>query len=292
MKKIMTTIGIFMLFAFAACGGPWFGLNYVYDDADKYTMGNGSIAESVQNLKIDWVCGEVNVVYHDEETVDFSEESRATLTDEKTMYYRFENGTLFIQFAKSGSYNWNPPEKELTVSLPRDVVLESFEADTASADVTAESLSAKYLDIDTVSGRVKIDALSCAESVKADTTSGGVDISLSGDVRKADISTVSGTVNVKAEKITEFDCESTSGSITLSAKTAPSSIDIDSVSGKVTLYLPKDLNATLEFDTVSGDFNCAISCSVSGKDTYSFGAGTGRYTVDTTSGNLKIEEYE
>lgn len=252
MKKIMTIIGVFILFAFASCGGFWnFGVNYTYDNAEKYTMGSGRIADSVQNLEIDWICGKVNVVYHDKDTVDFSEECGESLTDEKTMYYLFENATLSIQFAKSGSFDWNPPEKDLTVFLPRNVVLENFKVDTVSADVTAENLS----------------------------------------VKKSDINTVSGAVKVIAEEVTKFNCDSTSGNITLSAKIAPSSIDIDSVSGRVALYLPKDLSATLEFDTVSGDFQSEISCSANGKDTFSFGAGKNEYSVDTTSGDLKIEEY-
>lgn len=293
-KRISSVIGIlvafFALFACVACNGSFRGGAYVYENADKYTAGGGMVAEPVRNLEIDWVSGVAFIHYHTKDTVEFSEECKKELTEDTQMYYSYDSGTLRIKFAKSGSVLFNPTEKRLNVYLPEGTVLDKLETDTVSANVTAEGISAKKIDVDTVSGGIKLESFNDTQEVEADSTSADVILSFSGGVEKADIDTVSGSVHVTAPKIDDFDCDTVSGSVGLYLEEAPSRIDIGTVSGGVVLYLPSVLNATLDFDTVSGSFNSEIECSIKGKYTATFGDGANAYSVETTSGNLQIKE--
>ena len=66
-------------------------------------------------------------------------------------------------------------------------------------------------------------------------------------------------------------------------------LDVDTVSGSVTLCLPADGDFTLGFDTVSGSFSSALACKTDGSRRI-FGRGNGDYSIDTTSGSVRIEQ--
>ena len=56
----------------------------------------------------------------------------------------------------------------------------------------------------------------------------------------------------------------------------------------MTLTLPADAGAELEFDTGSGRLNSAILLSIRDDDEYVFGNGGAQISVDTTSGSLTL----
>ena len=73
---------------------------YVYENAGKYTAGNGTAAD-ITNVEIDWIDGSVEVFYDDVEDVTFYEEAQESLSLEETLHYWVENSTLHIKFGKA-----------------------------------------------------------------------------------------------------------------------------------------------------------------------------------------------
>ena len=240
-----------------------------YDNADSYTTGNGRTSDSIRNLEIDWISGNVEISYGKEDEIILEETSEDEITDELTMRWLVEDGTLHIKFCKAGKINVNNCDKTLKVTLPKNIKLEEAEFETVSADITALELHVKDVNFETVSGSVEA-RLYGARSIDADSVSGDVDIIAPDGPKDADIETTSGSVRMNLKKSID-DCE------------------IGTVSGKVTLLLPKKGNFTISYDTTSGDFDSDIEMAQKGSK-YVAGKGSDRFDIDTTSGDLRIKK--
>ena len=240
-----------------------------YDNADSYAIGSGRTSDSIRNLEIDWISGNVEISYGKEYEIILEETSEDEITDELTMRWLVEDGTLHIKFCKAGKINVNNCDKTLKVTLPKNIKLEEAEFETVSADITALELHVKDVNFETVSGSVEA-RLYGARSIDADSVSGDVDIIAPDGPKDADIETTSGSVRMNLKKSID-DCE------------------IGTVSGKVTLLLPKKGNFTISYDTTSGDFDSDIEMAQKGSK-YVAGKGSDRFDIDTTSGDLRIKK--
>ena len=67
------------------------------------------------------------------------------------------------------------------------------------------------------------------------------------------------------------------------------SLDIDATSGNVTAALPAEPGFTAHVGTTSGAFNSDIALTRNGDD-YVCGNGSVKVSIDTTSGNIRMEE--
>ncbi len=290
----------------AGCGG---GTLFSDNAAEQYTAGGGTVTEPIKNLEIQWVSGSVEICQGTEDQVTFSETADRALSDDFVMGWRLDGDTLYIDFCTVNSWTLDIPDKTLTVTLPQDLVLESVqvtttsaevhapalqakevECDTTSGDLTAQLLGTETIQVNTVSGSVEVTALDDAKQVKAATTSGNVTLTL-GYADQLDVTTISGVTRITAAQCSQTDLNSTSGNVTLDLQGASGSCEVSTVSGEVTLSLPENADAAVEFSTVSGSFDSTLSMRKEG-DRYLSGSGQNQYQVKTTSGSLRIEARE
>lgn len=265
------------------------GLSSVYyDNVEKYVVGGSDITDTVERVEIQWLSGSVNVAAHKEDIVRFSEEANRTLTNDNSVHYWLDGTTLRIQFCDSGEWDLNGLKKDLTVLLPEELILKGLKINGVSAEMEVGSIQAEELNLNTVSGDLEVTGCTITESADFDTTSGAVTAEVFGAMRELRASTVSGKVSVTAQSVETVDMDSTSGDLLLSAEETPDRIDADTVSGTVTLILPEDAGMTLRFDTVSGKLSSELPGETEGKDSV-FGDGACECSVDTTSGDLKIQ---
>ncbi|MGN0982789.1 MAG: DUF4097 family beta strand repeat-containing protein [Candidatus Limivicinus sp.] len=268
---------------------PFPGLSaFHYEYPEKYSVGGAAFTDRVEKVEIHWLSGSVTVTGHKGNEVRFSEKANRNLTNDLSMHYWLEGSTLRIQFCRSGKWNLNGLEKDLTLQLP-ERLLESLEVDTVSARISLEGLAAEELELDTVSGAVRLRDCQVTDRARVDTTSGSVKAALTGALREWKADTVSGSVELTIPEVRDFDVNTTSGSVSLTAERAPKDLNVDSVSGSVSLCLPADGDFTLDFDTVSGSFSSELACKTEGSRCV-FGKGNGDYSIDTTSGSVYIEK--
>lgn len=241
-----------------------------YANADQYTAGGGSVAGAVTELEIDWIDGNVEIVYGDVENVTFSETSAATLTAENTLQYWLENTTLHIKFAKAkklvsiNSY----PEKDLKVVLPA-------------------SLALNKLDVEAVDTNVKIDNLTVGD-VEVETVDGVVNAYLVGTTREITVDTVGGDITVKANAVSEFDIETVGAEVYVESVTAPTSGSFESVGGSLTLALYDNVAGfTFDVDGLGGAFTSDFETTKQG-DRYVYGSGACQYEAETVGGNVNV----
>ncbi|MGM9605963.1 MAG: DUF4097 family beta strand repeat-containing protein [Oscillospiraceae bacterium] len=309
MKKMFALVIALCCLLLAGCSHTTnrslFGDTFRYDNPERYTVGGGALADPVKHLEIQWLTGRVEIQRGDGDNVEFEETANRKLSDELTMRWWLDEETLHIKFCNTGRWDIGNLQKTLTVTLPNDLLLESAQITTVSADIEAPELSARridwsttsggmtaqlfdteHIDARTVSGTVDLTSYADAEEVEVDSTSGDVRLSL-GITEELNVGTVSGKIQVAAVKSPQTELESTSGAIALRLKEVSGACKIGSVSGAVTLALPEDAQFSVEFKTVSGSFDSEIELSKEG-ETYLAGSGQNWFEVKTTSGSLEI----
>jgi len=129
------------------------------------------------------------------------------------------------------------------------------------------------------------------ESITADrfnlvTVSGNIDgAMLNGNSINAE--TVSAEIRWTDGKFQTVTGNTVSGGINTTFATMPSDIDMETVSGDMIVGLPKNDGFTVNYDKVSGDFNCAFSVQMD-KNSATYKNGKNKIKLDTVSGDMRI----
>ncbi|MDO4482069.1 MAG: DUF4097 family beta strand repeat-containing protein [Bacillota bacterium] len=296
MKKAFAALLVLTFIIFALSGCRTVNINsgdiseFNYDNPEKYLTGDAEITDTVENIEIEWIGGSINVSYYDKDTVSFFEESDHVLNDDTSVHYMLDGTTLKIKFCKSGILNMKEPEKDLTICIPESLSLKNLNIDGISADVAADEILADKIYVNTLSGGIQLTGCIITDKADLDSISGSINADITESVKTLNCSSVSGEIDIHAQEIVFFSADTASGDVRLSSGTAPKELNIDTVSGEAYLQLPENSDFSLETDTVSGDFSSDIPCK--GKDgNYIFGNGDGEYEIDTISGDINIAAY-
>ncbi len=280
------------------------GLTYAH--ADKYTAGEKTFTETVENLDVTWKSGNIRIEYNNSNEIRLTETGNKAMSEDDRLRWWLDGTTLRIQYAKSGRFViFDTLQKELTISLPEGIVLKTAEIHTTSGDMDIPALAADEAKLSVTSGNVK--AIADVRTLEVSATSGELDIHAIGETDSVTIKVTSGRITAALDDAKRASVKSTSGDITVSGKVGEA--DIDATSGKINARL--DAFRKLKIEVTSGDvkatlpendggFTCAASMtsgdfnysgfnkvSKDGK-TYTFGDGKNDCTIKTTSGNIDI----
>ncbi len=214
--------------------------------------------------------------------------------------------------ASSGWFNWGSnsqmEDSILAIRVPRTAELH---IETVSAEVTVTGLAGRLLDVDSVSGKIRLDSSARelevgsisgkielsgnSERVHVDTVSG--DIDSRANVEQFHLETVSGNIAVSTDSYREFSASSVSGDISLRGKPASDArVDAETMSGDIRIDAGADLSARIEAETFSGrirtDFG-KVEEPEHGPgrslDT-TVGDGSARIKIDTFSGDISLRQ--
>lgn len=330
MNKSKLTTGALLIVLLLLAGGCFliFGDSLglaSYANADKYTIGDADISSAVENLEIGWISGKVNIEYHAGSGITLSETANRNTSEDEKFRWWVDGKTLRIQFAKPRLTSFSNLQKTLTVSLPEGIAFKKVNIDTTSGDISVPAMTADELRFDTTSGDVNavitaknlnasstsgdmeirqdsdirsailgstsgnitLSAVS-AENVDMKSTSGNLGITLSGDVKKLHLNSTSGAILADLASADKAEFDSTSGNMNVTLQSF-SDLDLDATSGDITLKLPKAPGFTLDLDSRPSHLNSALALEKDGSK-YTYGDGSARLRIDTTSGNIRIEE--
>lgn len=291
-KRITLMIGVICCMGIlGGCKANLFGkISCKYDNSDKYTMGGAALTGTVESIEIEWIDGSITIASHDDDTVEFGENSKKDLDSDSTMYYWLDGTTLHLKYCRSGNWKFNNLDKELTVYIPKDLVsLKDVEINGVSSEITMESFDTEIdnLAINSVSGKVSVEDIDITEAAEINTTSGKVDVGFTGSMTELNINTVSGAVEVSVGETDDAEINTTSGKVKFVTDSVPDTLEINTISGKVELYVSESSDFSLEYSTVSGSFSSDIDYSRK-NDKYIYGDGTNKVEVNTTSGSAKV----
>ncbi|MCQ2419937.1 MAG: DUF4097 domain-containing protein [Clostridia bacterium] len=187
--------------------------------------GSGTASNKVRNLDIEWVAGEINIVFDGVDEIRFEESAKEQLSDDAKMRYREADGTLTIEYCKGKTVN-NVPPKKLTLVLPNGYTFDHVEFEVVSTDVSLpDGFCANSLELDSVSGNLA----SAGDAVLKD----------------VEIKGISGNTVLSVEGMKSFEAEV--------------------VSGSVQLILPEDTAFTAAVNSASGDFCTDFETNMNGK---------------------------
>ena len=183
-----------------------------------------------------------------------------------------------------------------TVSAPITVsgVRGRLELGSVSGDVRATGAAAAA-DLESVSGSIWFSG--SGSSVEAESVSGSVH--LEGVAGSVEVSAVSGQIEVEAGEVSVAQFESVSGRVDFSGSLSSSArVKVKVHSSNVTLRLPADTSASFDLSTFSGNLHSAFGGTAERTSSYapgkrmdfSAGGGGARVSIDTFSGNVKIEK--
>lgn len=195
-------------------------------------------AADVKKLDLSWLSGSVTVqtgAQTDEILV--TERADCALADEERMTCDLRGDTLTVRFLPAGFTGSLDAEKYLTVYVPARFAdaLSEIDVEASSAYVGVGGLTAREVDITTVSGGVGLSGR--YEDAEIETTSGSA--VLEGAFGAVNFETVSGALELSADAALALEAETTSGSVAVA--------------------LPEGSGVTLRFATTSGTLNTLLA---------------------------------
>lgn len=266
---------------------------YKYPNSDKYKSGNTELnGESVQNLEVDWIAGNVDTITHDGPTIVVAESGSGALEEKYRLHYYLDNGVLRIKFVKSGLGKINKrvlekSEKRLLIKLPKDKNLDKLKVNTVSADSNLESFNPKNIIFNSVSGDLISNLTSPMESFVVNTVSG--DININGEVEKVEFDSVSGGLKFEGT-VEKVSLNTIAGEMKINDSGHLKHLDMNGISGDCIIVLPEGTGFEADLSSVSGSINCDFTITTIKKNLIKSGDGGCLIKVSSVSGDLNIRK--
>lgn len=263
------------------------GIGYDQYDEYKYSIGNAKLEENINSLDIDWLTGEVEISYHNENTIEITENAKKELNESEKLRYYYDGNTLYIKYCKA-KFNCNKLNKKLSVVLPKDIKLNDFNLDSASANLTFDTLKTNNFECDLATGSITGNILEADHDVKVDTASGKFIIKDEIVANSVSYNAAAGTIELNnAEIKDEIDMNTTSGNaqITLASMC---DVSYDATAGNILLKVPENASFRFEQEAVCGSVNIEIPMEKL-EDEYRIGDGKYQVSSQTVTGNTTIQ---
>ena len=135
-----------------------------YEHPERYSVGDATLSQPVSSISVDWLFGDMEILYTDDSAVRIHEEMQEgflPLTDSLRMrYYVDEEGELEIQYCGHGKYRYGDLKnirKHLVVEVPRGKVLDEISIDGVETGVIVGQVLSRELTVDGVKINVNAD---------------------------------------------------------------------------------------------------------------------------------------
>lgn len=303
-------IGVLFLGLSLAFGGM--NLIFMPSGISNYTVLTATFDE-VDTLEIKDVSNDVRLVKSDNDEVKVT----YGMSENFGYYLKQIDGTLIVEYDDFREWYefigiFSLRQQDLIVEVPEKTI-EKLSVKTVSGNIRATEILASETVLEStsgnieaggnvgkfsasaVSGDIKLNSNTVAESVKVSTTSG--ELSLSGvSAEDAKISSTSGDVELKNANLTSVDVNTMSGEIDFNNVVCSGDMDIDTTSGDIDLEKVDAENYTV--NSTSGEIDAKILSdkiynvsSVSGSiDVPKIQTvANGYFNAETTSGDIEIE---
>jgi DUF4097 and DUF4098 domain-containing protein YvlB len=230
---------------------------FTYEDADEYTVGDAAISDTVSDLEVNWLAGNVTIIPSDTEEIRITEEYGGDDSDLR-LRWRVERGKLTIQFRKSTIFGTSDSvRKDLTVAIPTTMLeaMGEVEITTVSGGVSFAG-NADELTLDAVDGDLTVNGDIGELEIHA--VEGKV--TFTGGVRDADISCVATAVVMRLDMAADLSFEQVDGDVELylSEEITGFAAEVESLGGGISTEGFDGLTTTGEHFTRWGDGSLRI----------------------------------
>lgn len=158
-------------------------------------------------------------------------------------------------------FNLSFEKRKVVIKLPAKFTANEIEISTASGSIHCDGVNSSVLDFNSASGSIHL------ENCKID---------------NADCKSASGSIHISESTIKELDCSSKSGSVHLSGTIEKA--DVHSISGSINANLYETLKSNSKFQSTSGSINLNVPNNSDMDIIYSTGSGTYRNSISGQTG--------
>ena len=217
-------------------------------------------AEDVERLSFDLAHGDVAITSSERSdihvTFDVDVYAPMPKAEAEEHFARYvqavvQKETLYI------SSQWKLANVKVTLQLPKKTY-DRLHIGTNKGDVVIGDVTTRILNIDTIAGSVTVDAVDFTDST-IETKHGKVKVTNSIG-RTLDVDTVNGEVSVHSS-LEEVELESTNGNIIFTATNRLRKLDVDSSLGTIEVYVPKTLTFKGEAETKIGQLDVRLDAA-------------------------------
>lgn len=230
---------------------------FTYEDADEYTVGDAAISDTVSDLEVNWLAGNVTIIPSDTDEIRITEDYSGDDSDLR-LRWRVERGKLTIQFRKSTFFGTSSSvRKDLTVTIPAAMLeaMGEVEITTVSGGISFAG-NADELTLDAVNGDLTVNG--DIGELEINAVEGKV--TFTGGVRDADVSCVATAVVMRLDMAADLSFEQVDGDVELylSEEITGFTAEVESLGGGIRIEGFTDLTATGDHYTRWGDGSLRI----------------------------------
>ena len=243
---------------------------YRYDDRG-YEVGNGSSAQKITDLSVEWGAGSVTIIPAEGDEVVITEDYSGE--DEKLrLRWKIEEGELSVKFSAPRfrrSARMDELTKDLTIAIPTAMLEAMDEVDIDGVDCNVSYAgNADELSLEIVNGDLTVNG--DIGELEVEAVNGSV--VFRGGVRRADVTCVNATVKMYPDMAAELSFELLNGDVWvyLSEEITGFSATRDALGGRI---------ETVGFENVQR-----------GENTAHWGDKSLRVTLDSLNAQLHIEK--
>ena len=203
---------------------------------------------------------------------------------------RRTSSDLEVRVPQNSSVNISGVSTDVEVRAVRG----ALRLNSVSGDIASDAFEAD-IDVETVSGDVKVAGQGMEATSRFSTVSG--DIDAEGLAGRMDINSVSGDMAITGGLFERVDAHTTSGDIDYRAGLVGNGrMDVETINGDLELMFAGELSASFDIETFNGDIrNCfgpepqRTSRYTPGRELkFTEGGGASRVTIRTLNGDLRL----
>ncbi len=271
-RIVIYIVAIILLCCLLAAGIGLGSINFSLGIQEDLTPGSGSVeADLIQNLKIEWVAGEIILQTDPQvDTIAFTE--KGSTADGHPMGFKIKGDTLLICYSNESKVQFgftSRGSKDLIITVPANWICGELKIESVSTDATISNLTVDSIELDSASNHFVFNDCTIG-SLDADGASNEIEI----------------TGNLE-----RLDCDGMSAKITAVLTNTPSRIDLDGMSSKLELTLPFDCGFYVKMDGMSNHFSCDLETKVL-DGAYVYGDRRCQITVDGMSSEVYISTHK
>lgn len=280
-----------------------------YGTADTEVYSEDVPASEIQNVDVALVAQDLQITAVPGDTIHIVQYGPSGGIEDRFRVQTSTSGDtlrISVQSASGGFmfFGWNSePYTRVEITMPPDLAgslsaasisgsvgvdgltADRIEVDSTSGDVDLRSSKCNELDAGTTSGGVRLDNVQTGD-LHASSVSGGISVDDTSSAETVEMSTISGDIRCRLDKLREFNASTTSGGVQFSIEDAAGlrRINAETVSGSVDIQVPAGTEVNTDFTSISGSSH--IAQDGSGAVIVS-GSGI-PVSVSTTSGDLRL----
>ncbi|MNO33241.1 hypothetical protein D3C76_232490 [compost metagenome] len=244
------------------------------------------IEETVSNIKLDWLTGEVRILPSEMDHVQIVQYMNNRFPDKKMAQVVQQSGILHILDGRKRSLiGFNLNTTTLEVYLPKKK-LHSITINGTGSHLYVQALEAQMFKIQLTSSHATVTGGSCdkCEINAVGTNFIGEDV----EIQELNLCATSSKVEISGE-LSEIHANSTGRGIKIQSSIVPCNIQSVSTGAGVTLGIPENDGFVLEFQKVSGHLKSDFPLIPQGRS-YTYKDGGKLYRAEVRGGRFSLQK--